>query len=61
MRFFAPKLTFQLVIIPNISQIHFTPDFSFNTEILNIGPEMVRNVKLIEWLVVVVDVPNQVS
>ena len=28
--FFARKRTFQLVIIPNISQIHFTPDFSFN-------------------------------
>ena len=28
MRFFAPKRTFQLVIIPNISQIHLTPDYS---------------------------------
>ena len=31
MRFFAPKRTVQLVIILNISQIHFTPDFPFNS------------------------------
>ena len=31
--FFAPKRTFQLVIILNISQIHFTPDLSFKAVI----------------------------
>ena len=31
MRFFAPKRTFKLVIVLNISLIHFTPDFPFNT------------------------------
>ena len=29
MRFFATKLTFQLIIILKISQIYFTPDFTF--------------------------------
>ena len=34
MHFFAPKRTFQLVIILNISQIHFTLDFSFNNNLI---------------------------
>ena len=29
MRFFAPKRKVKLIIILNISQIHFTPDFPF--------------------------------
>ena len=32
MRFCAPKRTSHLVIILNISQIHFKPDFSFNKD-----------------------------
>ena len=36
MCFFAPKQTVQLVIILNISQIHCTADFPFNSIILGI-------------------------
>ena len=43
MRFFAPKRTFKLVIIPNISQIHFTPDLSFKHEEFNIDVNQSRS------------------
>ena len=37
MRFFAAKRTFQVVIILNISQINFTPDFSFHSHEKNLS------------------------
>ena len=45
--FFAPKRTFQLVIIPNITQIHFTPDLSINT-IVKMATPTQESIKILQ-------------